>query len=1008
MSSELSHLLIRASAGSGKTYRLTERYLNLLRAGAEPDGILATTFTRKAAGEITGRVVTTLAEAADKNPADRELLVTLCRQLHRINISTIDSFFFRLANSFRLELDLPDSPTLVADDHPVAVDLRRQAIEAVLTDAGSSEDSFEALLGLLRRLYNDEARRGVTEALRDVIDTHLEVYREAPYARAWTSGEALGLLDGPELTAAINLLLAAEPLLPQHKTWAKTWRADCAAATAGDWDQFAKGGITAAIRDGKDSYCRKVVTPEIIETYGPLVTHAQAIYIDRIFRQTAATYELIQRFVGVYDALRRRQNVLLYSDVGRRLAELPLSEDEALLREVYFRLDASVSHLLLDEFQDTSLDQWRVLFPMADELTSDEAADRSLFVVGDPKQAIYGWRGGCVELFDAAETLRGVTAEPMAKSYRSSQVVLDVVNRVFGNLAQAPSLQDDREAAEAWSERFDQHSAAKDKAGYVRFESTDPAAEGEDDSRAHLRQVAERIKAIHYKAPKATLGVLLRTNRSIRSLLDELRRAGLPASGEAGNPIADHPAVAAVLSALVLADHPGDGPAAFHVVNSPLSETLGMTRVQQADSIARKTRAMLLRDGYAGVIADWVKVLAGACDELGLRRLTQLVELAEAYESSSGNGASPLRASRFVDLVEAAKVEEPGGSLIRVMTIHKSKGLQFDAVVLPELDAELTTKMDVLIDRPDPLGPIGRVWRTPKQEMRRAVPAWDTAYARERARRRSEDFSTLYVAMTRPRHGLYLLAKPASAKGLRGLRFAAILRDTLGDPDESPLVWGEGDWHKQFQHDQISIEAKAADPVLREALGVKLSTGNQSQRMRLRVTPSRLHNNGKVSADDLLMAEPSEAQRRGAEIHKQLEAVQYVDEVSALETLPSSLASIFESEAVRRAFTRRFGDSEVLWRERAFVVADGKHLVRGQFDRVAIKLDESGRPAAAHLIDFKTDVIPSSGEALDRRVEIYRAQIQAYRRALASMLNLAVSQVNSELLFIRSGVSVAI
>ena len=118
------HTLIRASAGTGKTFQLSNRYLGLMQAGAMPDQILATTFTRKAAGEILDRVVVRLAEAALNEPARRELakwlsspslsqdrchqlLQVLIRQLHRLKICTLDSFFAQLAGSFSLELGLP-------------------------------------------------------------------------------------------------------------------------------------------------------------------------------------------------------------------------------------------------------------------------------------------------------------------------------------------------------------------------------------------------------------------------------------------------------------------------------------------------------------------------------------------------------------------------------------------------------------------------------------------------------------------------------------------------------------------------------------------------------------------------------------------------------------------------------------------------------------------------------------------------------------------------------------
>ncbi|MEO1235418.1 MAG: UvrD-helicase domain-containing protein [Planctomycetota bacterium] len=1006
------HLLLRASAGSGKTYRLTQRYLGLLRLGVPADTVLATTFTRKAAGEILGRLMLELVEQAEHDPANRMVLESMCRRLHRLSVSTIDGFFFRLASGFRLELDLPARPTVVADGHPAAVELRRRAIEAVLDDAADSEASFTALLGLLRRLYHDEPGRTVTEALRRIVDDHAGVFEQVPDPAAWTHGPMPGGLERDELNAAVDVLALAEPMLPTTTSgkpdgrWLKAWRKDLENAHAHDWDRLIEKNLGGVVARGGGEFYKREMPAELAEVYRPLVDHAVASYHDRIARQTEATFELMARFTSAYDRRRGDAGLLLHRDVVRRLAGLRWRDGDGgdLFREVYFRLDAQVRHLLLDEFQDTSLDQWRVLFPLADEMTADATADRSLFVVGDPKQAIYGWRGGCVELFDAAATLRGVETTPMARSYRSSQVVLDVVNQVFSDLGVCPSLGDDREAGAAWSSRFDPHKAAIEKPGFVSFEAS-PLADkdgGEDAAEVHRRHVADRIEAIHRAAPGASIGVLMRANKPIAPLLIELRQRGLPAGGEGGNLIADHPAVAAVLSALVMADHPGDGPSAFHVANSPMGEVLGMDRQTQAREVAQRVRAALLRDGFAATVAGWTRELAGSCDALGLDRLTQLVELAEGYDAVGSSEGGPLRPARFVDVVEATAVEEAGGASIRLMTVHKSKGLQFDAVVLPDLDGRMKFDEAVLVDRPDALSPIERVWRMPSGPMRERVPEWDAAYRRERDRRRAEDFSTLYVAMTRPRHGLYLIVQPSATPRLNKLRPAAVLRDRLGDPDDEAIVSGDPGWTSAFAE---APGAATGEPVL---VDVRLEHGHAPRRMRPRVVPSSLHDGGRADAAGLLSLTRDPAAVRGEAIHAALERVGYLDDPGA-EVIVGGLGldSELSHAAVRAALSRRFGDREELWRERAFVVADGPRVLRGVFDRVAIERDDSGQATAAHLIDFKSDRLPGAGsEVLAERVEAYRPQVAAYRRALAKMLTLPPKRVTAELVFTSKGVSV--
>ncbi len=124
------------------------------------------------------------------------------------------------------------------------------------------------------------------------------------------------------------------------------------------------------------------------------------------------------------------------------------------LGSLSFRLDARIDHLLLDEFQDTSPQQWRVIQPWAERVTAG-ADGTSFFCVGDVKQAIYGWRGGIAEIFDAIDRqLPGLTPQSLNTSFRSSPPVIDAVNHIFTHLAEHPNLGRAEPAVKRWSQRF--------------------------------------------------------------------------------------------------------------------------------------------------------------------------------------------------------------------------------------------------------------------------------------------------------------------------------------------------------------------------------------------------------------------------------------------------------------------------------------------------------------------------------------------------------------------------
>lgn len=210
-----SRVVIRASAGTGKTYRLTGHYLQLLVDGVHPRNILATTFTRKAAGEIFDRILLRLAQAAldEKGCAAlaaaisrkhltcekcRELFLSILQQLDSLQVGTLDSFFARIATSLALELNFPLGWSIC--EHEDDTRMRRDAIEAVLDTEKTSD-----LLTLVNLLFKGEARRGVSELVLDTVNSLYSLYRETPRS-AWEKIPQLTRVPDAEVQSAIESL----------------------------------------------------------------------------------------------------------------------------------------------------------------------------------------------------------------------------------------------------------------------------------------------------------------------------------------------------------------------------------------------------------------------------------------------------------------------------------------------------------------------------------------------------------------------------------------------------------------------------------------------------------------------------------------------------------------------------------------------------------------------------------------------------------------------------------
>ncbi|MHC4990214.1 MAG: UvrD-helicase domain-containing protein [Planctomycetota bacterium] len=1033
----LQHRRILASAGAGKTYELTSRYVTLLAAGVPPQSILASTFTRAAAGEIRDRVLARLADAVDHDaeratlaklldrpgltPHDaRELLSMLTRQIHRMQVGTLDAFFASIVHGFALELGLPAGCAIV--DEVDAAALRTRAVAELLGEADATE-----IVGLLSRLTRGSAERSVVRAIDQTVADLYALYRQAE-AGAWDWLPPVGApLPAEVIAAAIEELEANVPhkgrrLIDAH-------RRDCEAARRGDWEAFVGGGVAQRVAEGGVKFSSTSIAPELVAAYRPLLDHAAAVLAERLREQTLATRELLARFDHHVRRLKQRQRLITFDDLAL-LAER--AEARGTLDDIRFRLDAFLRHVLLDEFQDTSVPQWRGLEPLVRDVVDDETRDGSFFCVGDLKQSIYGWRDAAPDVLEQLPTLLfgpgaedALVDDKLTTSYRAAPVLIDTINLVFETIQDNAALADDRAAAAAWQSLFVHHTTTHaDRAGYVELLEVDGDDRAERQTRA-LDAAAELAARLHRQSPHHTIGLLTRTRKAAAGLLYRLGEHGVPASGLGGGSLTDAAAVNVVLDALTLADHPGDSAAAFHVACSPLSSVLGLEdSIATSDhaELARRIRRQLMDHGYAATIAGWIESMAAACDDRQLRRLTQLVELAELYDERGGP-----RPGAFISLVESKDIAEINPAPVQVLTLHKSKGLEFDIVILPELDAPLAGHgyPSVVFERDGVVGPISRVCRAVNAGVREVVPAVQPLFDEHRARTVRESLCLLYVALTRARRQLHMLAHRSKkvSTTLGGLlREALPATDGAGnEPDHLRTAHRAGDPHWLEREAPGERPRPAPHPTPIGPVQLASSTGA----VRVARSPSAAARGGSIEAS--LRPADEDATDRGTVLHALFEQVGWLEEFRAedadlMEVVRRSaprrdarwkarqvedFRAMLQQPTVRR--TLRLGDRDasewILWRERAFarLAADG--LQRGRFDRVEISTALFG-PDKATVLDLKTDQV-DAGEATNR-AEHYRPQMESYREAVAEQLGLAPDEVAAVLLFVVPDVAVGL
>lgn len=1038
----IEHTIIQASAGSGKTFQLANRYLKLIAAGSAPENLLASTFTRKAAGEILDRIVGRLAEAAISEPKRAELakhlqidslnaekclaLVSrLTRNLYRLRVSTLDAFFAQIAGAFSLELKLPPGWQIV--DEMTDERLRTRAIGAVLRN-----NDTEDLMQLTYALSQGEASRGVAQLIRDTVDDLYSVFRRTDFA-AWSLLPNLKSLQPDKVSELFQEIQTAE--LPADKRCEKARDADLVRIANEDWAGVVANGFGKLARQGKTTYYNKEIPAATFAAYERLVDHAKAILIGRLKRQTEGTYELLERFDREYVRLKQERQALRFEDITERIADSQVLSDRNRLS---FRLDAPINHLLLDEFQDTSPEQWSILKPIAEPIIG-ENSEGAFFCVGDEKQAIYAWRGGVAEIFDDVKALLpDVEPTPLYESYRSSPRIMETTNAIFTNLKNHGDPGRGEEALNAWAERFIPHTTArKTLPGYATLET----------SRAHDKELGEslldtciaaavdRVAALVTESPGFSIGVLVRGNATVGKMIHQLRSRNIAASEEGGNPLTDSSGVSVAMSALRLADHPGDKPARFHLLHSPLNELYPINDSKDdagAFAASSKIRRELQETGYGPTIERWVERLRPLGNRREQRRLDQLIELAYAHQSHA-----TLRASDFRRVLVNQRVADSAVADVRVMTVHQSKGLEFDIVVLPELKVQFVGQAPkYVVDRATPTAPIRGVVRHTRKDLQELLPDKIARMFTETEKRSViESLCLLYVAVTRARFALHMVIPPdtkTTHKTLAGLLLATLAPEAK--IQEEQLVWshGEVDWAQSpdAAPDRTAddVEPTAARPPIKVTLA---ESETKRRRILGRTTPSSLEGGGTVRLAQLLDQSRQHVMQAGTLAHEWLQTIEWLEvgvpDDAALKQLAAQIgAGDIDCTAAISDFRQWIATPNVakllspsyyapggegnassdayeltVEVERPFAVRRDDVIVEGSIDRLVI-FKHQGKVVGADVIDFKTDRLASADQdAINARRTFYAPQLEAYRQAAATLLHLKPEQVTARLAFVR-------
>ncbi|MEE4350581.1 MAG: double-strand break repair helicase AddA [Pacificimonas sp.] len=869
------HAWVSASAGTGKTQVLTARILRLLAEGAAPSGILALTFTKAAAAEMQTRLFErlagwVLADAGDVTAdlraigaAPDEAMVRRARTLFArtlevrggFKLQTIHSFASTLLAAFPLEAAITPGYALL--DERTSAQIRQTVLEDAIADAAEDGGDGEGLLADLGALAVRHGDAGAVELLNALL-AHRELLLGYPTEEGLRTAlrRAVGLPGEGGENELLRAAITAEPGLADAL-------ADLRAALATSSAQSAaniQAGITAffaldeaprlriealrgalltkttgKVRKLKAAQAELDAVEPFVERLGDALLAVDAVEAALLHLRTARV--IAER----YTAMKGRLGAVDFDDLIAGAAALLGGDMRISADWVRYKLDQRIDHVLVDEGQDTNRAQWQIVEALTGEFfAGDGAADgaRSLFAVGDFKQAIYGFQGTDPEEFrkarDTARAKAEAACSPLAEvglntSFRSVPAVLAVVDKLLESVG-AEALGLDQPLQSHMPHR-------KGQAGAVTLLPTlgsegapfdEEIAEADYPERAFAQRTARQVRdwlSRELFVPSKKRGaqaqdilILVRKRGDlVPELVAALHKEGVPVAGADRLRLTAPLAVRDCLSLIRFTLQPNDDLSLAELLTSPL---LGWSQQELYDLAHPRAEGVTLwsalrrrHHSRAGEALDWLNAVLAITDfsapfefleqvlsgPLGGRSkllarlgdeardpLEELLVQALVYERT---GAPTLQG--FLDWLGAAddvdikRDAEAPAAAVRIMTVHGAKGLQAPVVFLADAARKPGGGRSRILMSDHPELP----WAGLKQGD--LPDRLRTAHERSAQKDMQEDLRLLYVAMTRAEDFLFVggIETKRGQEASWHDRVAATLADMETEEERSD-IWG--------------------------------------------------------------------------------------------------------------------------------------------------------------------------------------------------------------------------
>jgi len=798
--------LLRASAGSGKTHALTERFVQFILSEKIPrnhlKNILAITFSNNAAKEMKERILSWLKEVYFREPEklhqlsqilslDEDRLVERTEALINeillnytdFQVKTIDSFMTSIYKASAIDLGYsPDFDILMALDTAMAYAFSRFLRKI---RAGTPEARFlEELLELISEGRGAEApylwdpSKGLLEEIKELYNELSGIVKQVKTPDEEDESESISQ-EISKTAEKLNSLIDQSGLKRSEKSTFKTILEVTKIGSCPDLIGIGlKSPPVLKPKDAETNSRHKQIL-EFWDKLGDLVRRYTQIYA---FRYYIPYLKADEAFRDILERTKREEGIVFIDDISKKLSDYLNKE---IIPDVYFRIGETVYHYLIDEFQDTSPIQWVNLYPL---IENSLAQGGSFFAVGDTKQAIYGFRNADYRIMRTLESMNPFPSahhevKELQVNYRSLERIVKFNEEFFQKVVTAHD--DYREAAgrSGLTDYFQDVKEEHEGLGYAEVKLCEKSDE-EPAEKTELQRLIRELKerGYHY----SDIAVLTQKNEDVVNFTTWLNEIDVPFISYSSLDIRTRKLTEEIFFLLTFLDSPPDNLSfsgfllgeIFRASLERKGKSLELERLHEFLFRNRKRVPLykLFQEEFPALWEDYFDRLFRSTGYLPLYDLvSEIYRVFEVFETFKEEEATLIKILEVIKNFERQGMNNPGDFLrlaydeipgetewnidvpegidaVKVMTIHKAKGLGFPVVILILYGEQSRGFKYILNEKED-----GVYLLKINRDIAKASEFLEKAYEEERMRGMVNRLNTLYVGFTRPESELYVI-----------------------------------------------------------------------------------------------------------------------------------------------------------------------------------------------------------------------------------------------------------